>query len=321
MVEQSGSKGNVPRRPTMRFPDARLHEAIRALVQRYAKHSDFMDAFEGFVTLHHETITMLAALPYWPKGPRPPHRRASYRSWFNGIFNDRYWRRWSGLPVSPETTASMRNEDGVIEQTRSLVNEAIKFALDWGLRADWAAGLVVNSALYSVQLDQTYFGSVETAGAWSGRRSVDTGSLSQVLGVDLPTELNVDATAILIVDHYDPTLETWDAFQKRILVDLRSQRDEIEQDMEETGWKKSSGKSSLDDHVAWLFLAIFPDPELGRPLYFLEIADVLSDQSEHIPDENSITRAISGTGGLAAQLGIELPHSQGRPPGSHNIRH
>ena len=62
-------------------------------------------------------------------------------------------------------------------------------------------------------------------------------------------------------------------------------------------------------HIHWLFLAICPDENTGRPLYYQEIADREPTSDDGL-DTSTVNKAVTR---LAILLDIDLGKRLGRP--------
>jgi hypothetical protein len=97
------------------------------------------------------------------------------------------------------------------------------------------------------------------------------------------------------------------ATKARLLEEFEDHWKEGDRLMESAGYTIYAEREMVN-HIHWLFLAICPDSELGRPLTYQEIADREST-SEDGMDTSTITKAVLR---LAKLLDIDLRKSRGR---------
>ena len=122
---------------------------------------------------------------------------------------------------------------------------------------------------------------------------------------------------IEVIVRYQPEKHEHDAYKKQLMETIEAQVETVMKGAEERalrpGMERVSNNPALEYHTWWLYLAMCPDPEKGRPLRFHEIADrhKLGDRRPY--GEDTIAKAIGGKDGLASRLGITLPYKQGRP--------
>ena len=130
------------------------------------------------------------------------------------------------------------------------------------------------------------------------------------LAASLPDTVKLPPSVVILVENYYPTLESRKSFLKRAMAELTQQAADIEDYCREHGMEKQGGKSVLETHVEWLYLAICPDSEKGRALRFREIADGLDYGEGGGPGEDTIRKAVSS---LADELRLNLTQKPGRP--------
>jgi hypothetical protein len=124
----------------------------------------------------------------------------------------------------------------------------------------------------------------------------------------LPKTVQVDSQVIFVVDSYNPSRETREGFLNRATKELRRQADEVEAAFKSAGLETMTGKSEMERHIYWLYLAISPDPDLGRAMNSEEIAG--EDASEKGLESSAVRKAVDK---LARDLGIKLAGKRGRP--------
>jgi hypothetical protein len=69
----------------------------------------------------------------------------------------------------------------------------------------------------------------------------------------LPDSARLPVSTVVLVEHYDPTLESRQSFLDRAKAALVRQAEEIEDICREHGMEKQGGKSELERHVEWLY--------------------------------------------------------------------
>lgn len=305
----------------MSFAGQRSRDAFSLLIRFYSQNKDFMKEFESFVDNHRSVLELLASSLRWPNGPNPSMVQFDQlEQWASSLNDQTYLQLWEHRYADEKTNACGYMHP-FLNQIRLAMTMATELSNRWGLKAGWGPGLIIQTATLSLKFPQPRFMPSVFWGGWTPRKKVDLSRLASVIPGEIPESAEIDATLVLITDNYDPTEESWKSFERRALQILRQQRREIEDIMKDIGREKAGGKTSLDDHVRWLYLAICPNTEKHRPLYYSEIADSISDEGESVLDENTISKAIGGKGGLASFLGINLPHARGRPPGMQNLDH
>jgi hypothetical protein len=116
-----------------------------------------------------------------------------------------------------------------------------------------------------------------------------------------------------IEEEYDPwPVDRWQEVEKRILREARRQRDEIRAEYVRAGFVPEKVQPSLAVHIHWLYLAICPQPDAGKPLGWTEITRFKDwGPGYEYLSSSAIQKAVEP---LAEELGIDLPDLEpGRP--------
>ena len=119
--------------------------------------------------------------------------------------------------------------------------------------------------------------------------------VGELLG-DWPETMEAEAPVVLVVDRYDPSWESREAFLKRVQEELRRQADAVEEAFESQGMERQGGKSELETHVEWLYERI----ALKKPPMKIALDNDMG--------QSTVEGAI---GELAKDLQITLPRNRG----------
>ena len=121
---------------------------------------------------------------------------------------------------------------------------------------------------------------------------------------ELPVEVDVSASAIVLHLRYEPLHESREDFEKRALAKLRAEMDAVEQAWEAVAERQDT-RTELERHSRWLFLRVCPQKPGANPLGWAAIA------KRECAAVRTIRQAVEG---LANAIGIALPRlTEGRP--------
>jgi len=112
---------------------------------------------------------------------------------------------------------------------------------------------------------------------------------------------------------YDPVFDDWDDVVKRIVEEATRQGNEIRTQYVQASFSLKKKRPSLALHVDWLYLAICPQPDTGKPLGWSEIGRFRDWGKGPYLTPSAVQKGVEP---LAAELGLELPDDlkAGRPP-------
>jgi hypothetical protein len=185
-------------------------------------------------------------------------------------------------------------------------------AYRWGLRAPWAALLVLQLAIGNVRSQPEKPSFIYDFSPLWGEivKEIDLKPIWDIIGPipeGTPLTVNGPRDVVLLALNYRPEAESRDDFLKRVRRAARTAMDEIEEDLSHSvGLERAGVRSELRSHVRLLYLAICPDPGLGRPLTNEEIV-----LREHVENETTVSKAVNSIAGL---LDIHTGRRPGRPP-------
>ena len=232
-------------------PGYRKERALSLLREHFGRNRDFMADFAAFVTRHSETLEQLSL--WWASS-------APLRKPFN---------QPPGLAAALE--------------------EAKAIAYKWGLKAEWGAGLLLCqwsglgfrglrwggpfkppppdiegeeccwvAPWPSPFAEREFDLRLLWAGLFPTRPRMDRqGNWVEVnYHIDpdsLPQTVNLPASAVVLLEDYDPENETRGTFLKRAREKLRQEAKAIEDFYRENGAEGQGDKSELSRHVEWLY--------------------------------------------------------------------
>lgn len=189
--------------------------------------------------------------------------------------------------------------------------ELVDLCNKWGLRCEWAPAWIHASYVERV---------TQVVPAEELKAIVDKVSeghrprLRHIWSLSIGTWL-AGEPRIHIDIPYDPwPVDNWKDVHEAVDKEACRQRDEIRAQYVQAGFSLKKKRPSLALHVEWLYLAICPQPDTGKPLGWTEIKRFKDwpGKGEFLTP-SAIQKAVDP---LAAELGIDLPDDlkAGRPP-------
>lgn len=305
-------------RSSMGVAGDRIRWAFSHLVEHYRANGSFMNDFSELVDRHSRMFECIGlkggvegSVGDIPFGLGP----LGLPNWWNEVLN-------SGRSVrkgDPHDLDSSRRsaERSPAKQLQEAVCEIKAMADRWGLRAPWGPALILQNAVMGTLFSPPTFRSWEVWSRSLPQKKVDLKDIMRVFpGIIRETEESseteetpqtafVDCRLIILVEHYDPMLQSDKQFLDVVRQKAESQMKSVKEILVGAGMELLPKKSSLDAHVRWLYLHICPQPDWGRPYGWREIAT-----REHY-NIGVITRPVKA---LARDLNISLPKlPAGRP--------
>jgi hypothetical protein len=174
----------------------------------------------------------------------------------------------------------------LVRRVTTYVEELTGLCNNWGLRAEWAPPLLHRGLMFHCKYDDfpllPPFGEVHMY-------SFNPSSPSSPAPMPTPFELRTEYMNRVTLWG----AEVWEAHERRLQVEL--------------GWEKFDTKSSLGQHLDWLFQRICPDGRRGTGLTFGEIADrEQMARPDRTLTDDAVRKAVTR---LAKALGLGLPES------------
>lgn len=218
-----------------------------------------------------------------------------------------------GYLEDPDTSSAARAE---FQDLNDLIHEVKAMAHHWGLRSDWGPALIFQNAVIGSQVRSPRFRTHE----WD---TLPTVGQKDAYPNPIPVFVSSGGPNIVVEARYRPEIYGHDEFKNLLMAEIEPQMKTVEEQALRRGKELIPYKPALEYYIWWLYLAICPDPNLGRPLIYREIADrhyYREIEERHCTEthepigEDTVSKAIGGKKGLAIRLGITLPNKQGRPP-------
>jgi hypothetical protein len=314
------------RKSALGQPGYRKGMALALLCEHYGRNPNFMADFSGLVTQHSGNLEPIASYQHIERWISPDQ-----------MFT--FWDRYASMGElldNPQCLAAALEAAGAI-------------ATKWGLNTRWAPGLLVSHAVAREkgsskfpigfnrgaawlfppmrEIDSSHWWKwllprsyrIEDDGTWVREdnapryRSEDDVTWVEDNSIDrdsLPQTVVLPASDVVLLESYQPDHETRKEFLTRAREKLTQEALVIEDIYRERGGESLKGKSELDKHAEWLYLALCPDVKKGRPLRFNEIAELFDPKNTGNPGADVVGKEVRP---LADLLGLSLSQKPGRP--------
>ena len=283
---------------------------LRSMLMR---HYEGNQAFREDWSLHLSRYKRLIKALVHPSVGAPRHHWAEHYA-----YDDKAWQALEvaidrgpvETTVGGEQRVSTRGREYMVRKSRNTHlrryrQELIDLCNRWGLRCEWAPAWLHASYVGRVRgstsaeelaaLDQESFRlrRFRSLGMWGG-------------GSHIRIDIRIDIP-------YDPVFDDWDDVVKRIVEEATRQGNEIRTQFVQASFSLKKKRPSLALHVDWLYLAICPQPDTGKPLGWSEIGRFRDWGKGPYLTPSAVQKGVEP---LAAELGLELPDDlkAGRPP-------